>query len=351
MELAAGLTLSLGVGAVTASYLLARTVLAPLAYPAPERLLRVHAVLEELRSATNPRLAAAWNRFPVSFQNAADWRARARSLDGLGLYQGTTVVLDTDAEPEELPAARVEPELLALLKVPPALGRSFSAEEARRGERLVLLGAELWQGRFGGDPGVLGRSLTLDGRPYSVVGVMPAGFSLPGRNDALYLPLAPDAEDLAARDDYRYLALASLAPGVRFEAAAAELGRISDDLAREHPETNRTSSVRLVPLADAVQGESRRLVAILTAAAWVVLAVAVANLAHLKLAEGLERRREVALCLALGASRGRRPALRFSPGSEAREPRAPSSSSRAPAAIPDRSASRASSPAHPRAGR
>ena len=302
----AAATLALGIGAATTVFALVRGVLLePLGFPEPDRLVRVYRTLDALRESPNPRLAAIWDRIPLSYLFAEDLRRAGRPFVGLGLYEGTTAVLAGGREPEEVSAALVDPELLPVLGVLPVLGRPFVAADAEGGSRTVLLGHGLWESAFGGDPGIVGRAVRIDGEPYTVVGVMPPGFQIPGREDRLWLPLTPSEADRGFRDEHRYAAIARLAPGVSFEAAAEELRRIAADLSHEHPATDAGAGVRPVPLLDTVVDESRGFLVLLALGAAVVLAVACVNVLHLLLVRGAARRRELALRMALGARRGR----------------------------------------------
>ncbi|HEX3131922.1 MAG TPA: ADOP family duplicated permease [Thermoanaerobaculia bacterium] len=295
------LTLAVGVGAVTTAFTIIRGVLSPLDYPQADKLVRIHATLASLESSPNPRLAAMWNQVPVSYQDTVDWRKGSRTLRGIGLYKEYTAVLAAGGEPMEVTAARVDAELFRVLGVAPALGRLFTAQEVERRERLVLLGHDLWTSAFGGDPGILGRAVQLDGQPHTVVGIMPSGFQIAGRKDGFWTPAAPTDDDLAFRDEHAYSAVGRLAPGATLEAAQAEMNHIASDLATRFPDTNTDAGIRLVPLLDTVVKDSRRVLALLAAAALAVLLVACVNLSHVLLAQGVERRGEIAVRLALGA--------------------------------------------------
>lgn len=313
MSLAAVLTLTLGVGLATAAATVVRGVLlAPLAYPEAGRLVRIYQTLDHLRTSPNPRLAAIWNRLPLPYLRALELRESSRTLASVGLFLDTTAVLAGEDEPQDVPAARVQSELLAVLGVEPLLGRTFTSTEVQRGERLVVLGHGLWQRAFAGEREIIGRTVRLDGEPHAVIGIMPPGFNLPGRKDGLWLPLTPSDDDLTVPDNYFYAAIGRLAPGATLAAAQAELGRplaTSDRPATtagsESSTDQETDALRLVPLLETVVGESRRFVALLAAAAAVVLLIACVNVAHLLLVQGADRRRELALRLALGASRPR----------------------------------------------
>ena len=195
------LTLAVGLGAVTSIFGIANAVLLrPLPFADPDRLV--------LASETTP----VGREFAVSEPNYLDWRARARRFAEIGAFSGRTPNLRGDAGPERLVGAAATHSLFKVLGVTPALGRTFVAEEDRPGgdTRVVVIGHELWQRRFGGDPRVIAQSVELDGVSHRVIGVMPRGFDFPRRAE-LWMPLA--ASERYHRGDRRLQAVARLATG------------------------------------------------------------------------------------------------------------------------------------------
>ncbi len=294
--LAAVLTLALGIGANTAIFSVVNGVLLrPPPHAAPEQLVFL------------------WEGSPSfpegspSLPTFADWRERQQSFVALAGVLDDTVDLTGIELPERLPVQWVTADLLPMLGVQPALGRTFTAEEdTPRGPRAVLLTHGAWVRRFGAGRDVLGRTLTLDGAPFTVVGVLPEGFHLLGQADA-WVPLAhADAELHSNRGLHPGLqGVGRLKPGVTLSQARADMESVGRALQEAHPESNAGLLPRLEPLhAHEVRKLRPSLLALMGSVALVLL-IATINVANLLLARGATRRRELTIRAALGAGRGR----------------------------------------------
>jgi putative ABC transport system permease protein len=295
---AAVLTLALGIGANTALFSLAdAALLRPLPYPTADRLM----LLWEARSV------AGKARERVSAANFLDWRRETSALDAMAAWIVWGFALTGEGEPEELNSVRVSASLFQVLGVSPALGRGFVPDEETVGrDRVVVLSHGFWTGRFGGDAAVVGRTITLDGEPHEIVGVMPEGFRFPDESSvALWTPLAFDASDLVTRAERKFNVIGRLAPGATPADAQAELELLARRLAEAHPKTNSGWSVAAIPAAEAVAAGGRATLTLLLGTVALVLLLACANVAHLFLARTLDRERELAVRVALGSGAAR----------------------------------------------
>jgi putative ABC transport system permease protein len=295
------LTLALGIGANVAIFSVVNALLLrPLPFPEPQQLVLL-AEAEADGEGTN-----------TSFATYADWRARSRALAQVAAFRGWTTVLTGEGEPERLQGLRVSSNYFELLGVRMQLGRGFlPQEDAPDTRRVAVLSHGLWQRRFGGDPGIVGRSVRLTGADFRVVGVLPAGFqplvsaNFYGRAE-IWAPLGYTASDGFACRTCRHLrALGRLSPGASLRQAQAEMDTTMAQLVSEHPRDYASAAAPVTPLQDAFVGGLRRALALLLQAGALVLLVACANAASMLLARAIEREREIAVRFALGAPRAR----------------------------------------------
>jgi predicted permease len=290
------LTLALGIGANTAIFSFANGILLrPLPYPHSERL----AVLDETAFKQGMKSMA------VSFPNFLDWREQNSVFEDIGIHWDTDRFTLTGAgEPIELRGSLISHGLFEILRVSPQLGRTFTENEDRPDEdAVVILGHNLWQRNFGGDPNIIGRKIVISNRARTVVGVMPAGFRFPEISE-LWAPIALTNE-MFTRTDHGLRAIARLKDGVSFQEAQAEMTNIAARIEQQNPVTNEGLGVRVTSLHETLTGDYREALLILLGVVGCVLLVACVNVANLMLARATARQKEFALRAALGASRWR----------------------------------------------
>ena len=297
-SLLAVLTLALGIGANSAIFSVVDAVLLrALPYPDPDRLVMVWEKRPAEGVLTNV----------VSPADFLDWKKRQTAFDDIAALAESSATLTGQGEPVELGTAAVSPSFFDVLGISPALGRRFRSEEDTFGKhRVVILTHGAWLKRFGGDPAVIGRTVTLNGNPWEVVGVLPASFRFPAPSLELWVPAVLETpQQPAPRASHQMLVYGRLKQGVTIAQARDAMDRLGKQLEAEYPDTNTGHSAWVTTLREEYVGPVSTSLVALFSAVGLVLLIACVNVANLQLARAASRRREMAVRSALGASRSR----------------------------------------------
>jgi predicted permease len=295
--LVAVVILALGIGANSAIFsLVSAVLLRPLPFPEPDRLVLLW---DDFSALSGP------SRSEASPADYVDWKERSRSFAGMAAFINDTYNLTGSGDPEKLAGVRTTANLFEVLGMQPLLGRTLvPSDEQPDAGPVALINERLWRSRFAGDPGVVGRTIQLNGLAHTVIGVVPADFQFPNKNAVLWVPARFTSGELAPRSNYYFYVLARLKPDIALGQSQAEMLTIARQLQREYP-SNRNISITVTPLHEHLTHNAKPAMLILLGAVGLVLLTASANLANLLLARCSSRRKELAVRQALGAGRGR----------------------------------------------
>lgn len=290
----AAITLALGIGASSAIFSVVNTVLIrPLPYKDSNRLVRIVTI-----STKFPEFQLGNSKPDID-----DIRSSVHSFESMALFLQKPGNLTAPGEPEQIAVGHISTDFLPLLGVSPPLGRAFQAEdEERKNGDVAILSYRLWQERFAGDPGVAGKAVTLEQKPYTVIGVMPAGFDFLREHADLWIPLEISG-DQEKRGNWFFGVVAKLRPGQNIQEAKAELDSLADRLSKEHPQENASVRFKPILLQEKIVGDAKSGLVLLLGAVGFLLLIACANVSNLILSRGVQRQSEISIRAALGASR------------------------------------------------